>query len=558
MEVPTSTRVLVVGTGGIGCELLKNLVLAGFKYIECVDLDTIDVSNLNRQFLFRRAHVGLAKATIAAQAVSAYASDVTLVPHTGSIFDPEFSPAFFRSFDMVLNALDNVAARRHVNRLCLATGVPLIESGTAGYLGQVAVIRKDVTECYECSPAPAPKSYPVCTIRTTPSAPIHCIVWAKYLIAKLYGSGDDDAPPQPADDDDPERSAMLAAIAKANKSGDEMRSLSFPDLFDYLFDQQIKYLLSMTVLWETRDPPTPITHATASSSAPSSSSSSSSSSAPGLASQQVWSVSEAAAQLESAVAAIAAEYAQTGCVEFDKDVESTMAFVTAAANLRARCFGIDPSSLFDAKAMAGSIIPAIATTNAIAAGLMVVEAMKIVHKSYDQCRASYILQYPTGGRRTRYINISSPPPPNPDCFVCGSKYVTLAINTTTTPLSFFIDSVLRSHFSINEPSVEVDSAVIFEMGEDAEDMSHMLPKMLADVRITDSAAVSVSDFSQDAEFSFVIVHDPSKDCNADLVESRFAILRSDDAKRGLSSDDEAGDDDCLAVLDPPTKKSKQS
>ena len=45
---------------------------------------------------------------------------------------------FFRRFAIVLNGLDNVEARRHVNRLCLAAGVPLVESGTTGYLGQVS------------------------------------------------------------------------------------------------------------------------------------------------------------------------------------------------------------------------------------------------------------------------------------------------------------------------------------------------------------------------------------------------------------------------------------
>lgn len=62
-------------------------------------------------------------------------------------------------------ALDNESARRHVNRMCLAAGVPLVEAGTAGFQGQAYPIAKGATACYECNPPAAQKTYPICTIR---------------------------------------------------------------------------------------------------------------------------------------------------------------------------------------------------------------------------------------------------------------------------------------------------------------------------------------------------------------------------------------------------------
>merc|ERR1719282_1138272 len=99
----------------------------------------------------------------------------------------EYNRDWFKQFRIVLNALDNRQARNHVNRMCLAAQVPLVESGTAGYLGQATVIMKNKFECYECNPKPTQKTFPGCTIRNTPSETIHCIVWAKHLFNQLFG-----------------------------------------------------------------------------------------------------------------------------------------------------------------------------------------------------------------------------------------------------------------------------------------------------------------------------------------------------------------------------------
>lgn len=74
------------------------------------------------------------------------------------------------------------------------------------------------------------------------------------------------------------------------------------------------------------------------------------------------------------------------CITFDKDDEDTLDFVTATANLRSIVFGIETKSRFDIKQMAGNIIPAIATTNAIVAGLCVLQSFKVLRGDYSSTK----------------------------------------------------------------------------------------------------------------------------------------------------------------------------
>ncbi|KNC26337.1 hypothetical protein FF38_10430, partial [Lucilia cuprina] len=258
MNQVRTSKILMVGAGGIGCELLKELVMAGFGEIHIVDLDTIDLSNLNRQFLFSRQHVKQAKAVVAAEVAGKFNPDVHIIPYVQNIItSPQFSPNFFRSFNVVFNALDNAEARRHVNKMCVATDVPLIDCGSAGFAGQVQVIIPTESECYDCRSHPTPTSFPVCTIRSTPSQPIHCVVWSKsFLFALLFGppNDDDDADEEDQPQTEEEKKEIEKLKVESNELADLKTSLKDPDFMEKMvrkvYITDVERLLLAPEMWK--------------------------------------------------------------------------------------------------------------------------------------------------------------------------------------------------------------------------------------------------------------------------------------------------------------------
>lgn len=216
-----SSRILVIGAGGLGCEILKNLALSGFKDIHVIDMDTIDVSNLNRQFLFRASDVGKSKAEVAAAFVEKRVPGVKITPFNGKIQDKDED--YYMQFKLVICGLDSIEARRWINATLVdmvdmenpESLKPLIDGGTEGFKGQARVILPSLTSCIECQLSMhAPRAaVPLCTLATIPRQPQHCIEWAQII------AWEEQRKDESLDTDDPEHITWLytTALARAQE-----------------------------------------------------------------------------------------------------------------------------------------------------------------------------------------------------------------------------------------------------------------------------------------------------------------------------------------------------
>lgn len=145
-----AARVVVVGAGALGNEVIKNLSLLGVGHLAIVDMDRIEASNLSRSVLFRAADEGRLKAEAAAEAARQLYPEIDARPLVGNVLG-DVGLGWFRWADVVVGALDNREARVFVNSVCAQVGRPWIDGGIEVLHGIVRGFAPPQTACYECT-----------------------------------------------------------------------------------------------------------------------------------------------------------------------------------------------------------------------------------------------------------------------------------------------------------------------------------------------------------------------------------------------------------------------
>ena len=148
-ETVHNARILVVGAGTTGNELIKNLALLGVGEITIVDSDLVEEVNLNRCVLFRKEDIDQSKSETAAKRALELNPDIRAIGlNCDVIYD--FGNFQYRNFECVILTVDNLEARMWVNRYCWLNNTPLIDTGIDGLVGNVFVMIPPFESCLEC------------------------------------------------------------------------------------------------------------------------------------------------------------------------------------------------------------------------------------------------------------------------------------------------------------------------------------------------------------------------------------------------------------------------
>lgn len=401
-EKLASSHFFVVGSGAIGCELLKNLAFLNVNKITITDPDQIEKSNLSRQFLFNSNDIKQFKSEIATKKIMEMKKTINIDFHTEKVSNQNigFTNKILSdpSITGIFNALDNIEARKFMDEQAFAFNLPLFESGTMGIKGNTQPVIPFLTETYSNSTDPiVEKSYAVCTIKNFPNEIHHTIHWAldQFELFNKIPSNVNLWLKDREITEDNKNDIWLYTTKYHIETIYDCINWAVDMFNDNYYDQILKLLENFpsdtltkegTLFWSNgKRCPTPIKL--------------------DLSNDQHLDYIRTTTQLWAYTANLEynltdnqlIEYVlnpmvkpnesnesyvrQTRSVLFDKDDDTNnhVKWIMLASNLRAQNYKIEPSDFHTTKGISGKIIPAIATTTSIVAGLITIEMIKYLN-----------------------------------------------------------------------------------------------------------------------------------------------------------------------------------
>lgn len=442
----TQANILIIGAGGIGCELIKHAVMNGFKQISIVDMDKVEKSNLNRQFLFDQSCIGKYKSEMAKESILKIRQDVNLKieSYVGNIKDKNLFPDnFFQSFNLILNALDNIEARTYINKICFIFNIPLINSGTEGSFGNVNCHIKGKTSCYSCAPKIRKKLIPVCSIKSKPEKFEHCVIYAKSIFERFFCLNFSNSYLQDLSLTENYlkdfQRIFFFEILDAEKANENVKPIDIEyyqefEAFD-INESDFKYEDYCNNIHKYDD-------------------------------ISITDINIILMVLLNASKRLKNKQ-KFDC--FNKEDNDSVNFIYAVSLIRALNFKINNvSSRFETKKIAGNIVPAIASVNAIIASIQIAESLKLVNKGFSDLRSVYISE-----KCKILSNLSTDDFVDSNCFICSIPCAKIYVNVDNFTMLELINAT-KKELNITSLQFIVGGQIIYEDDDNkSEDEDYM-------------------------------------------------------------------------------------
>jgi ubiquitin-activating enzyme E1 len=194
-----NSKFFLIGSGAVGCEYLKILSLMGAgsgqnSKIIVTDNDNIEISNLNRQFLFKRKDIGKSKSKVASEYIKKKFSEINIEPLQLEVCEKNeiyFNNEFWKKQDFVLVAVDNLQARKYINMQCIVHECKFLECGTFGDKASSQLIIPHLTQDYENfgnfnNNENKIEKISMCTLKQYPYKLEHCIELGRDKFAEYF------------------------------------------------------------------------------------------------------------------------------------------------------------------------------------------------------------------------------------------------------------------------------------------------------------------------------------------------------------------------------------